>query len=186
MTKQILALGVVLVIAASALANPPQCNVVQKQQVIQQFQASNYVYAQPLQLQQVYPYTHFSVAQSIQEEAMANAVAKRVFQLLQAQQNAQQGVAPQTAPTEHPGATIARMKCANCHKAGAKAVTDSQAPVMFDATGKWIGSYEAAIKAVSATKLGSMPPSPAKELETDDFITFRAWLQSLYQKETPK
>lgn len=164
----------------AAFAIPPTHCGVGRQSIVQHHQVQAvqaYVqYGNAVQLQQVYPYAYYSVGAAIQEEAIAERIAKAVQKKLQAVAPP----APAPAP-EHPGAIIAAQRCSGCHKSGVKAVTDNGAPVLFDASARWAGTRDASLKAISATKLGAMPPSPGKPLNDDDFVTFRTYLESIYK-----
>lgn len=189
MIRVLLALSIAFAPHAAFAIPPQHCGVRQNVVQYQQAQAvQTYVHnGQYLQLQQVYPYAFYSVGAAIQEEAVAARIAKLVEKKLQAAAMANQpGPAPAPAYV-HPGATLATQRCSGCHKAGAKAVADDGAPILFDPAGKWIGTRDQASAAVTAMRLGSMPPvKSGKELETEEFITVQAYLNTLWPKEPIK
>lgn len=159
-----------------------QHRVVQQQAVahVQQLGHANQ-HLQQYYLQQIAPVQYYSVGAAIQEQAVAERIAKLVEQKLAKQFRQLQDLPGHSQPApqpEHPGATVLAERCANCHKPGAKAVTDDAAPTMFDAAGNWTGTTDQASKAITLSKRGAMPPAPGKSLDDDDFLSLRAFLES--------
>lgn len=170
-----------------AHACPPQRQVVRKQQVIVQQQAvpvyQQQVYAQPLYpqqqviLKQVQPYAYFNVGDEVRTEAIVERVARLLEQRLQAKLKAGE------PSTVHPGAAVMAAKCASCHREGSKPVADKGAAVLFDASQKWLGTRDQAIAAIALVKRGAMPPDPAKELDDDEFIAVKSYLDRISSRK---
>jgi len=192
--KALAAVAVFFVLAGTATSSPPcaQIQHFQRQQVVAQP-----VYVQngyTVQLQQApAAYAYYSVSGALQEQALVEAISAKIIAKLSAAPQSLTNPAtaacypgPACATPQDPGAVVLLQKCANCHKGGSKAVVDSHAPILFDAVGKWTGSRDAAIKGVTAAKLGAMPPGPAAALSDDDFLAVRAYFQKLYPQEAQK
>lgn len=169
-------------------ACPPQRQVIRKQVAVVQQQVVPYVqqqqvYAQPLYagqqvfLKQVQPYAYYNVGDEVRTEAIVERVARLLEQRLQAKLKAGEQA------TVHPGAALMASKCASCHKEGAKAVADKGSPVLFDASQKWLGTRDQAIAAISLVKRGAMPPDPAKELDDDEFIAVKSYLERISSRK---
>jgi len=192
--KALAAVAVFFVLAGTATSSPPcaQIQHFQRQQVVAQP-----VYVQngyTVQLQQApAAYAYYSVSGALQEQALVEAISAKIIAKLSA---APQSLTnPATCPPgtgaaawspQDPGAVVLLQKCANCHKQTSKAVADNHSPVLFDSVGKWTGNRDAAIKGVTAAKLGAMPPGPAAALSDDDFLAVRAYFQKLYPQEAQK
>ncbi len=176
------------VVAWSAPACAVQRQVVRKQIVTQQpivvQQYGQQVYTAPLYpqnqvyLNQIAPHQYYGVGLEVQLDAIAEKISKKIEAQLQAKlKMGQQG------PAVHPGAAIMAAKCANCHREGSKPVADKGAPVLFDASQKWLGTRDQAIAAISLVKRGAMPPEPAKELEDDEFIAIKSYLDRISSRK---
>lgn len=175
---------------AIAWALPP-CNVqqqvvIRKQQAVvvtpQQQYFGQQIYTTPLYPQQLYlnqiaPHTYFGVGLEVQLDAIAEKISKKVEAQLRAKLRAEQ------APQEHPGAALLSAKCASCHHEGTKAVVEKGAPVLFDASDKWIGTRDQAIASKSQIKTGGMPPPPAKEMTDEELLTAKTYLDRVSSRK---
>lgn len=177
--------SVTLLVCCNAYASPP-CN--QQRVIVKQNHAqfqNQIVYTHPYQqaivLKQINPgYGYYSVGDEVRTDAIVERLARRLEEKMMAgKQSGIKGNEQYAAPA---GAKILAAKCANCHKEGTKSVTEKGSPVLFDAGNNWIASRDNTIKAVSAVKLGSMPPEEGKELSDEDFITIRAFLDGFTRK----
>lgn len=172
---------------AIAWACPPQRQVVRKQAVVVQqhvpFVQQQQIYTAPLYpqqqvfLKQVQPYAYYNVGDEVRTEAIVERVARLLEQRLQAKLKAGE------QSTVHPGAAIMAAKCASCHREGAKAVADKAAPVLFDASQKWIGTRDQAVTSQSLAKRGAMPPQPAKQLDDDEFLAVKSYLDRISSRK---
>lgn len=182
---------VLLVAPQAALGVPPcgqQRQVVVQKQFVTQYQAVPHLIQQnqvlyqngyAIQLQQVNPAQYYQVGPSIQEEAVAERIAKKVELKLANKQNYQRpGPSPTAGVSAEPGSVVLTQRCSNCHKDGSKAVHDDGAPILFSPDGGWIGSRDQAIKAITLSKLGAMPPK-GDAVSDDDFIKLQAFLEKL-------
>jgi len=192
--KALAAVAVFFVLAGTATSSPPcaQIQHFQRQQLVAQP-----VYVQngyTVQLQQApAAYAYYSVGGALQEQALVEAISAKIIAKLSAAPQSLTNPAtaacdpgPAGATPQDPGAVVLLQKCANCHKQTSKAVADNHSPVLFDSVGKWTGNRDAAIKGVTAAKLGAMPPGPAAALSDDDFLAVRAYFQKLYPQEAQK
>jgi len=191
--KALAAVAMFFMLAGTATSSPPcaQIQHFQRQVVAQPVYVQN---GYTVQLQQApAAYAYYSVSGALQEQALVEAISAKIIAKLSA---APQTVTnPETCPPgtgadawkpTDPGAVVLLQKCANCHKQTSKAVADNHSPVLFDSVGKWTGNRDAAIKGVTAAKLGAMPPGPAAALSDDDFLAVRAYFQKLYPQEAQK
>lgn len=161
-----------IVLCSQAIA-APVCNthaqrVVVKQNVIAHNYATAYV---PTVLTQVAtPYAYWSVGASVQEEALAERVARLVAKKLQLQ-------AARSQPAEAPlGLTVLTQKCAKCHSPDSKPVVSAGVPAFFDASGAFVATPQQIGGITVAARNGLMPPPPAEPLSDDDFLAIKAFV----------
>lgn len=163
----------ILALSASP-AYAAQCSVanVQKQQVVfQQAYASNLGYGQAIVLKQVAPYAYYSVGASIQEEAVAERIARLVTKKLEAK--AMKAAATPEAPL---GLQILQNSCAKCHMPDSKAVVGQGSPVLFDENKALTASPEQIGSIKTVVKNGIMPPQPAEPLDDDSYLAIKQYL----------
>ena len=162
-----------IVLCSQAIA-APVCNthaqrVVVKQNVIAHNYATAYV---PTVLTQVAtPYAYWSVGASVQEEALAERIARLVDKKLAAK--AAQRIPQAELPI---GLTVLTQKCAGCHKPDSKPVVSAGAPILFDATGNLEVSPQQIGSILTAVKNGIMPPPPAEPLDDDSYLAVKQYL----------
>lgn len=130
-------------------------------------------YAAPVVLQQVAPYAYWQVGAAVQEEAVAERIARLVTKKLElrAAQVASQPVAEKPL-----GLTVLQANCMKCHKPDSKAVVEKSAPALFDALGNLTASQEQVGSILTTVRQGVMPPQPAEPLSDDDFTAIRSYL----------
>lgn len=195
----------VLLALAVLLATHPtfvyagHCNVqrVVKQQAVVQYvapvvqhhaqQVVNYghAYQQQVVLKQVgYVPQYYSVGAGVQEEALAERIARKALERINQQiEQATERIdrrGDDRSGFTHPGQTVAQHKCATCHVEGSAQVASGKAPRLFSGLGQFVGTPDQAVAAVDAAKTGRMPPKSATgenpPLDDDDYFALKAYL----------
>jgi uncharacterized membrane protein len=131
----------------------------------------SYAYAQPVYqavaYQQAYvsPYS-YAIGSDLVLEALAEKLALRIEQKLVERQR-------EAAPPQ----SIVAEKCAKCHSPQSRAVVEEGVPAFFNELGQLTATPEQRASMATASKLGAMPPPPAKELTDDEYIELRRELE---------
>lgn len=158
-----------------------------KQQAVVQYAAPvvAHAYQQQVVLKQVgYVPQYYSVGAHVQEEALAEKIARQV--LARVEQQIQQATeridrrGDDRSGFTHPGQTVAQHRCATCHVEGSAQVASGKAPRLFSGLGQFVGTPDQAVAAVDAAKTGRMPPKSATgetpPLDDDDYFALKAYL----------
>lgn len=156
-------LAILLAICSPAVAGHCRQNVVVHQQYV----------APVVALQVVQPYAYWSVGAAVQEEAVAERIARLVTKKLELRM-------PQAAApvAEKPlGLSVLQSNCARCHKPDSKAVVEGKGPALFDALGNLTASQEQVGSISTSIRQGIMPPAPAEPLSDDDYLAVKQYLQ---------
>jgi mono/diheme cytochrome c family protein len=160
----------IFALLCSPAASAPVCNNhVQRVVVKKNIAHVNYGYAAVLQ--QVTPVAYYAVGQNLQEEALAERIARLVDKKLASK--AAQRIPQAELPL---GLTVLTQKCAGCHKPESKPVVSAGAPILFDATGNLTATPQQVGSILTATKNGIMPPPPAEPLDDDSYLSVKQYL----------
>lgn len=159
---------IIALLCAPAQAGAP-CNVSHKVVVRQQVaHAINYGYGTVLQ--QVTPVAYYSVGAALQEDALAERIARLVDKKLAAK-----AALRNPAPEAPLGLTVLQ-KCVSCHKPESKPVVAAGAPILFDSQGNLTADQQQIGSMLTAARNGLMPPQPAEPLDDDSFLALKQYL----------
>lgn len=160
----------ILALICSPAAAAPVCNN-HVQRVVVKKNVAHVAYGYGTVLQAVTPVAYYAVGQNLQEEALAERIARLVDKKLAAK--AAQRIPQAELPI---GLTVLTQKCAGCHKPDSKPVVSAGAPILFDATGNLEVSPQQIGSILTAIKNGIMPPPPAEPLDDDSYLAVKQYL----------
>lgn len=137
-------------------------------------------------LQQVYPYTYWTVGQNIREQAesaIRQAETRKIFREEMQQLRKELLQMSKTGTPQDPeqqkalGLQVLEQSCMKCHQPTSKAVAEQGASIIFDEHGAFVASPEVRGSIGTVVKKGIMPPLPSEPLSDDDYIAIKTFLK---------